>query len=641
MGLWFLSDWLHSKLWGLLNLPENFHFIWQSPPHPMPTEPLYPSLRWLVVQGGLKLGEWFLFLVSALWFFGVRLRRAECRPIFDRLLGIRVVVDPDWKRRRRIPEALRSESVDALTYAECWGPIRVGPVLENGLRLGLDPVLRRQVLLEQRRSDARVLEARKMCARAGRLRWLQSVRDLEGGVWEVWQAPSGSPLTELMKQGEVEWPEVIDWMSQLAREASEAVQEGTLPQALGIEHVWITADHRAVLLDFAWKKSPCLLDAGRPSGERDSLRELQSLLFELAQWCPAWRRPLHADDFLGSLRKASVERFTHLLGWLEVLRNKKPVMPHRLRQSVAVLLFLLPPLASALNGYLENTQSANHWALAFPGIPPLPIVMSEMGGFLHATPEAEEEKRGTTKGHVSFGFAFRSSTPLPYVPHPTCILRVYPEPSPVGEALGTHLRGHYASLFSNPEKGFKEFLDEKELKLSPAHQEDVQCVVESVQDQPPVEADALADADRAVRDYLEHPERWFGIPLSLRMQDLLFGLFLSFEAVAVAAALGQLICILMLGVPLLMRLTGVAFVTRTARPAGRLILVGRWALGWLPMLGIQYPVLLWAFALMQAGAPTMVVVLAPWMVLLAGGISVFFTERSPLDRFTGTWRVTR
>lgn len=56
-----------------------------------------------------------------------------------------------------------------------------------------------QVLLQQREGDGPSSQ-RRDCSRPGRLRWLQSVRDPAGQVWDAWQAPAGSPLSSLLQK---------------------------------------------------------------------------------------------------------------------------------------------------------------------------------------------------------------------------------------------------------------------------------------------------------------------------------------------------------------------------------------------------------------------------------------------------------
>ena len=82
---------------------------------------------------------------------------------------------------------------------EEWHPFQAGTELNQGFRCGNDPVLRRPVLLQQRAGNGPSSQ-RRDCSRQGRLRWLQSVRDPAGQVWDAWQAPAGSPLSSLLQK---------------------------------------------------------------------------------------------------------------------------------------------------------------------------------------------------------------------------------------------------------------------------------------------------------------------------------------------------------------------------------------------------------------------------------------------------------
>jgi uncharacterized RDD family membrane protein YckC len=257
------------------------------------------TYEWSSIEGGrgplLIIPFILLHLLSAPLYLYLALfqrisRHPEHAARHDRLSGIRVVLRSLHPMRQTVPEALEGLPLDWTSFSEIWGPIQVGPALENGLRVGIDPVLHRRVFLEKHTTA--FPEARRWCARTSRLRWLQSVRDGEGTLWEVWQAPSGSPLTALTAATPIPWTTMLDWMRQIAREISEADHEGTQPEHLSLGHVWITADYRALLLDAPWESLRTAEDAPHSSLPPSAIQACQHLLFEMMQACPHWERPL-------------------------------------------------------------------------------------------------------------------------------------------------------------------------------------------------------------------------------------------------------------------------------------------------------------------------------------------------------------
>jgi len=124
-----------------------------------------------------------------------------------------------------------------------------GAIESPGLFLGYDAKLLRRVWI--RRSPAGELPvsiASRNTGRPGRLRWLQGLRT-ETESWDAYEAVSGAPLLHLLHTAQP-WKKVRYWLHDLAAEFDGASQDGSLPTALSLDRVWITADGRAKLLDF-------------------------------------------------------------------------------------------------------------------------------------------------------------------------------------------------------------------------------------------------------------------------------------------------------------------------------------------------------------------------------------------------------
>ena len=171
--------------------------------------------------------------------------------------------------------------------------------------------------------------------RVTRLRWLMGRRSPEEN-WDAFEAASGKSLLQLIQDcrprgiprnssisADVEtmavpqpWRQVRFWLYDLAKEISAAKKDGTLPEVLALDRVWITRDGRAKLLDFP---SPGLANPNNRQADTTpsvvTVREGQSpqrFLSEVAVAAlegradaavaePAVLLPLHARNFLKSL----------------------------------------------------------------------------------------------------------------------------------------------------------------------------------------------------------------------------------------------------------------------------------------------------------------------------------------------------
>lgn len=103
-----------------------------------------------------------------------------------------------------------------------------------------------------RRDSAELPIARRNVARSGRLRWLQKVETAEA-AWVAFEAIRGAPFSSLVEGGKrVPWGTLRHWLHDLASELLAATADQTLPAELSLDHVWITADGRAILLDEPW-----------------------------------------------------------------------------------------------------------------------------------------------------------------------------------------------------------------------------------------------------------------------------------------------------------------------------------------------------------------------------------------------------
>jgi hypothetical protein len=499
-------------------------------------------------------------------------------------------------RRREIARAALRNAVPkgpAKDGGSSWGGLLLGDEISEGLRWAHDPLLQRPLLL-RRRSDADVppAEARRFCARAGRLRWHHTVSDSEAACWDVWQAIPGQPLADLLAQPSApSWDVVLPWLRDLAAEMDAAQKDGTLPAELTSKHIWITQSGHAVLLDEAWPGT------AEPLFHTQDPQEFLACIAGLAE---ATTRPIHADRVMDSLQRRSFERLSHAAGTFTHLQQ----LPSTVNRAKRAACLLAPMLAASLIGLgiVQMILTTPHeWAATFPGRPPLPEVMQ-----LHL--------RQT---------------------------KAYGEDHPLKEAIRQHVAGHYGTwvrdygVDSLPANPWEVFGDELET-----------FVTEQLSDEEAISEEALASADEEIRRALEqNPFKW-------HLQDLLTTKASQVAAVlfmgsAICSALCQFISILALGSPLLMHLSGVTVISEKKRPASRGRILWRWCLGWGMILLFSIPATVLAVVMPEKDpslhtSQSAVILLLPLaVILLLSSVLPMLGRRSLVDRLAGTWLVAR
>lgn len=197
-----------------------------------------------------------------------------------------------------------------------------------------DPVLRRPIWL-LRRTTSELPVARRNVARPGRLRWLQKVESGDA-TWDAFEATHGVPLSSLVERGKrVPWATLRHWLHDLASELWEATGDHTLPAELSLDHVWITTEGRAVLLDAPWP------DVDTPA-ERIHVRDVagqQRFLDAVAACVESTSVPLHARPVLHNIEHAKFEKLSFLTGTLRGLLDRPAEVSTGIR---AGSIFMLP-----------------------------------------------------------------------------------------------------------------------------------------------------------------------------------------------------------------------------------------------------------------------------------------------------------
>jgi uncharacterized RDD family membrane protein YckC len=252
--------------------------------------------------------------------------------VWDRLTGTRVIVRPKSIARPSLGPI--PEGAAAADSTERLGPYRVVEEMVPGQWIvATDPVLRRRVWL-LRREGSELPAPRRSLARPGRLRWLQKVETADA-IWDAFEARGGEPFSTLVKDGrQVPWSRLRHWLHDLAAEMWAAIEDRTLATELSLDHVWITTQGQAVLLDEPW---PASIPAERV-GVAD-LAGQQRFLSAVAARVEPTNLPLHARGVLQNLAVGKFEKLSFLTGVLRGLQDKPADVSKGIR---AGSLFMLP-----------------------------------------------------------------------------------------------------------------------------------------------------------------------------------------------------------------------------------------------------------------------------------------------------------
>ena len=254
--------------------------------------------------------------------------------VWDLASGTRVVVKPKGTVRPSIERAAKPEI--PAEGADSLGPYRIIREMVPGKWIvAADPVLRRQVWL-LRRSSLELSPARRNLSRHGRLRWLQKVVTADA-TWDAFEATEGVPFSSLLEGGKhVPWSSLRHWLGDLASELWDATGDNTLPAELSLDHVWVTSQGHAVLLDEPWpdvkNRAECI-----PVGD---LAGQQRFLNAVAACAESTSLPLHARGVLQNLEDGKFEKLSFLTGILRGLLDKPAEVSRGIRAGSIFMLGL-------------------------------------------------------------------------------------------------------------------------------------------------------------------------------------------------------------------------------------------------------------------------------------------------------------
>jgi len=215
------------------------------------------------------------------------------------------------------------------------GPYQlVREVLPGKWRVATDPLLSRQVWM-LRRGSMKLSPERQSLSRHSRLRWLQNL-EKAGVKWHVFEATPGLPFSSVIVDGKkVPWSTLRHWLHDLASELWAASGDRTLPPELSLDHIWITSQGNAVLLDEPW---PEVQSRSVPYSVTDVAGQ-QHFLAAVARHVEATSLPVHSRRVLQNLEKGKFEKLSFLAGVLRGLLDKPAEVSRGIR---AGSLFLIP-----------------------------------------------------------------------------------------------------------------------------------------------------------------------------------------------------------------------------------------------------------------------------------------------------------
>ncbi|MHC4430834.1 MAG: protein kinase domain-containing protein [Planctomycetota bacterium] len=253
--------------------------------------------------------------------------------LWDLASGTRVVIKPKGTVRPSIEPAtgpqISTEGADSL------GPYRIIKEMVPGKWIAAtDPVLRRRVWL-LRPNSPELSPARRNLSRHGRLRWLQKVETTEA-TWDAFEATEGMPFSSLIEGDKLlPWSNLRHWLHDLASELWDATGDKTLPAELSLDHVWITTNGHAVLLDEPW---PDVQTCAESIPVAD-LAGQQRFLSIIAASADSTSLPLHARGVLQNLEDAKFEKLSFLTGTLRGLLDKPAEISRGIRTGS---IFMMP-----------------------------------------------------------------------------------------------------------------------------------------------------------------------------------------------------------------------------------------------------------------------------------------------------------
>ncbi len=578
---------------------------------------------WTLGSGVVMLGLWALL-------FGTARRRNGFAALHDLASHTRVIQKSAYEPRPSV--APSEEPVAAIDALPQLGPFHVlGPLAagENEtLILAYDTKLLRRVWIRKAPAGEPPLPAPlRNAARPGRLRWLQGTRS-DPESWDAYEAVPGSPLVSLLGAPQP-WKVVRFWLLDLAEELEAASRDGSLPETLALDRIWIQANGRAKLLDFS--APGAAPQAGIESIASDAPGAAQHFLDQLAvsalegravsankagTRCAAVPVPLGARSFLQHLREMD-------LGSIGVqLREFAQQVPRisRLRRLGLTLGCVLPALLVGAMMLFGAAMSVKLREM-YPDIQPL-LVMLKMSEAYDRPPPAASDVKIIRVLKMPPKTIERTN---PAGPHD-------PAPMTQKEAIPIYIAGRFGSTVRDPATWSSAYakmtidqpLRARAEKIVAAH--------------PHPTAGEMQEATRALAIYLDKngnvSRTWSNRDMA---KTLHWNTPRAVSEIIGCGAILTLLCAVAFRGGLLLRVLGIAVVTDDGRDASRWRMLWRTFIAFSPFIaGVFIAATTYTFT---DGVPSLYTA-----VLIGCGLAVWsllLPERSLQDRLAGTWLVPR
>jgi len=524
----------------------------------------------------------------------------------DLASATRVTVKSAYEPRPALPPA--KEALPKIGTLPLIGPYHVLDEIggEDGteLMLGFDTRLLRRVWIRRLSPGVPPLPLNlRHLSRPGRLRWL-SARRTEAEAWDAYEAPPGQPLLALLSEPQ-EWGRVRYWLLDLAEELRAATQDGSLPSALSLDRVWITADGRAKLLDF-----PAPGTAG-PQPDRPAQVEsaAPSPLTFLRQVATSALQGRPANSAAADPGTAKVPLAVHASRFLETLKPGA-----NLEGCIAQLRSLLSIPA--------RISRARRLAL-LAGVLAFPVLITAVTGFataltlawFHAAPELTTLRECLSRHHELQDQAKSGKL----------------DQAADREALEIYIAGRFAPVITNAVL-WNEF-NTRVAITDPLRHEAERILTR--RPRPSLEQFAEASA-RVERLFKKSPD--LAAQEAIKQVKLpVAALLVGYANAVIFVILPCLIASLLFRGGAMVKLLGIVFVNRTGALSSRWRVAWRNLVAWLPFLVLPASIKLLAPALGLNGSMAAVIGLSAALALA----SALLPKRGLADRLAGTWLVPR
>jgi len=490
--------------------------------------------------------------------------------------------------------------------------------------LCLDKPLRRNAWIRKLPPGALpVAPALRNVARVGRLRWLAGRRSGED-CWDAYEAVPGRSFLELASQRQP-WKRVRFLLLDLAEEMTAAAKEGSMPELLNLNRIWITADGRAKLLDFPAPRRDARLTQregettplpGAGSGPQLFLNQVAVAALEGRPVAATDARPalvaiplpLHAREFLSELQSGLspdllVDRLKPLLSRLGFVSRQRRLAVIAGCMALPLTFFVIGIAAVLFRPMLE-------WAFVTQGF----SSAVELGQCLDQLAELNSSQESAAQPSVRGGTDATT------------------ERNRAREAFEIIIVSRFRQVITNPVT----WTSVAGASIPPDRRAAAQGLLAT---RPPPTDLELKQATEVVEPYLKRQAS--GGPVTPLASKLVTQVYVSAWAL-LFVAIPSLIAAFTLRGGLVLRALDLTIVKNNGTPASRLRIFWRGAIAWSPALLLPALMAWWVplFGVMSwkhAAATVLVVLLALVLVVWAA----LLPARGLQDRLAGTCLVPR